>query len=518
MRLEFIDGHFVLRDASFNATTQLLGRHDWVRINLDDFETDSLRAALRFRRFADDVAEEVIKRTIAREYPVPSIAPPPFLDPHQVEGVVHILTRSRSYLAHAPGAGKTATMIVASVLAEETEPRGQVLFIVPPHLTTNWVREILKFTAWTEVWPSITVIHETAKKNRVDWTADFLIVADSMLGKQWVMRGLARRHFRFVGVDEAHRYKEETTVRARMLFGGRHRDVESFGLVQDAAFSVLASGTPMPNRAIELWAPTYAMDPEAIDFMDRNEFGQRYGAPRLDERGRISYPGTTNETELRERLQKRFMHVVTKDRLDLPEKRRALVFMNGDPRSAEMKAWERKNIARLTFDDIDEDMSRGDLARYRREVGVGKINWTAELVGDAIENANESVLLFAWHREVVEGLAEKLKQFNPGVILGGTPLAKRETMRENFQSGKRKLQIGNIAAMGEGGNWQRGDRVVFGEPSWTDTLNTQCEDRAHRRGRNGMVFCQYVVAPNTLDEVILGSVFAKAAAVRKVIG
>lgn len=513
--LTFRDGHFILRlEQGDPLIAKLEKSHAWVTTSRTTFETEYLQAAVRFKTHADDVAKGVLDRTLARVYEVPSLPPLAFLDEHQREGVRWILSGSRKYLAHAPGAGKTATTIVATCLINS---KRQALYIVPPHLTTNWVREIFKFTEQFNPWPFITVVHDSDKRHRIDWDAEFIVVAASMLARQWVLDGLLARDFKIVAVDEAHGYKDPTTARAKMLFGGSHKGLESPGLVQDAKHAVLLSGTPMPNRAIELWGPTIAMDPEAIDFMSHQDFGLRYGAARVDDYGRWTFPGTAREDELNLKLTKSFMHVVKEDRLDLPEHRRALVFMNGDPRSAELKAWERKNISRITFADIDENMSRGDLARYRREVGIGKISWTSELVGDLVENANQSVILFCWHREVAEGLRDRLKSLKPALVIGGTKDEYREGAFANFQLGKVKLLIGNIIAMGEGHNLPRADQNVFAEYAWSETANRQAEKRSHRRGRKGMLLSRYVVAGGTMDEIILNSVFAKEAATRKVI-
>jgi len=519
--LTFKAGIFYLEDASLDATAQIFrmrndGDRAWSRNNPDDFCTDSLRAAVRFRPYADKATEKIFKRMLSRRYPAPSLPPLAFLDPHQKSGVEHVLSRKASYLAHAPGAGKTATALTAALLCKG---RGQILFIVPPHLTVNWVREVNKFAGLvTREWVSLAVVHEAKHALRVDWSADILIVADSMISRAWVLKELILRDFKFVGVDEAHRYKDAATTRARMLFGGEVRGIESPGLVQDARHGVLLSGTPMPNRAMELWAPTYAMTPETINFMAMNDFGLRYGRPTYNSYGKLSFPGTSNEKELRGLLRKEFMHVISSDHLCLPEKRRALVYMTGDPRSPEMKTWERKNAGNVKLADLSESSSQGDLARWRREIGLGKIKWVSQFVADIIENGNESIILFAWHREVVEGLAKALKKFKPGVVMGGVKTKDRTRIFDSFQKGKRKLIIGNIGAMGEGENLQRADRVIFGEYSWTDDTNKQCEARAHRRGRKKMVHSQYIVAGNTLDEVILSTVFRKEKDVKGVIG
>ena len=449
---------------------------------------------------------------------------PPFLDPHQIGGVQWILTRSRSYLAHAPGAGKTCESVTAALLADGPP---QTLFIVPPTLTVNWAREIVLWTEWRDFWPTVAVVPESSEQDSMDWTADFIICPDSMLPKPWVLKRLSSLRFKLIAVDEASRFKEPTASRSIALFGGAYKiksgqktkaTIVSPGLVANAKHFVLLDGSPMPNRPMELWAPVYATAPEVIGFMDQHDFGFRYCGARQGEFGRWEFKGASNQEELRERLQKSFMHVVTEEQLSHPERRRKMIFMNEDPRSIEQKTWEHKHLKSINFSDIDDDMSEGDLARFRRELGLNKVPWVAKYVADRVKTG-ESVLLFAWHREVCLRLQKALRAYKPGVIMGGTLPHEREHYFGLFQAGKSPLLILNIGAGGRGHNLQRADRVVFGEFSWTDETNKQCEKRASRKGSDKVsVPCDYIVAPGTLDEPVLNSVFTKAKNVKRVIG
>ena len=446
-----------------------------------------------------------------------------FLDSHQVAGIDWILSRPASYLAHAPGAGKTAQAIIASLLCTA---EGQVVFVVPPGLTKNWEREILLWTEWAGIFPTICIVPESDKQDLIDWRAEFIICPDSMLAKPWVLTALARLKKRFVGVDEASRFKEATSSRTIALFGGRYViknkktkiTFESPGIVSDVQHVVLMDGSPMPNRPMELWAPVFALSPETIENLSQQDFGFKYCGAKINDFGKWEFKFSSRESELRARLRRSFMHVVTESELSHPERLRSILVMDQDPRSPEHKDWEQRNLASLK--DISEDTSQGALATFRRELGIRKIPWVADYVAGRLTNKNESILLFAWHREVCLGLAEKLAKFNPCLVMGGTKNEDRERYFELFQSGKRKLIVGNISAMGRGHNLQRADRVIFGEFSWTDETNTQCEKRASRKGRdiNLGVRCEYIAAPNSMDEKVLAAVFNKARTVRKVIG
>lgn len=503
MKLTFYSGNFVLIDEETQIEKPI-----------------ALKAALRFRSHADKIAQKVFNRTLAKHYEAPSQELPAFLDPHQKDGVLFVLQRSRSYLAHAPGAGKTAETIVASQLIESA---GANVFIVPPSLTTNWAREIyLTFDrANFEGFPAVAIVPESKFRENVDWSADYIIVPDSMLTKDWVYGRLERLKTKLLAADEASRYKEATSERTKALFGGVGKNQEYYGLIQSARHTVLLDGSPMPNRPMELWAPVAAMNPEAIEFMDQHEFGMRYCGGKFETEGykqTWTYKHATNQEQLRERLQKDFMHVVTEEQLGHPERLRSMLFMR-DTRTVEMKTWEQKHLQSLKLNAIDEDMSKGALAEHRQKLGLTKVDWVVKYVKERLENENESILVFAWHRDVCRAIADKLKSFKPTLVIGGVKDSDREQGFETFQSGRSRLIVGNIGAMGRGHNLQRATRVVFAEFSWTDELNKQCEKRASRKGSvQSSIRCDYIVVPGSLDEMVLNSVFTKAKNVKRIIG
>lgn len=522
MRLTFDQGKFILKGRNSLEWAWPLSPI-WKQLDStidSDYTTMDPQAAVSFRRFADEKAEAFLRKIFIQFYDVPTapqLAPElSFLDPHQVEGLNWILTRSRSYLAHAPGAGKTLQAILAALLTKE---KGQTLFVVPPTLTINWAREILKWTEWCGLWPSIGIVPTSDGQSNFAWRSEFIICPDSMLTKNWVLTNLTKMKFKVVAVDEASRFKESESARTIALFGGRTKKFKSPGLIYNTKHTILMDGSPMPNRPMELWAPVTAMAPETIDFMSHDDFGFRYCGAIRNEFGRWQFNNSSREEELKEKLQKNFMHVVTEDKLNHPERRRSIVFMSEDPRTAKMREWEKANLKRMNFDDIDEDLSEGEIAAYRRELGIRKVPWITEHVKFRLEKPNEFLLLFVWHREVALALLENLKEYKPGFVIGGTDAESRERGFEAFQRGKTRIIIGNIISMGRGHNLQNATRVLFGEYSWTDETNKQAEKRASRKGSTkAFVPCEYIVAPGTLDEPVLSAVFTKQARTKRIIG
>lgn len=501
MKLTFTIGQFVLE------------KTDGSKENVD------LNVAARSRAYADEVATRVLCRALSRQYELP---PMPLLqdaDPHQVDGIYWMLTRSRSYLAHAPGAGKTYQAIKAAELALGT---GQILFIVPPNMTSHWESQIWQWS--DKSWPKIAIVPESSHQLKMNWEAEYIICPDSMLTKAWVLPKLLSMQKKFIAVDEADRFKEITSNRTLALFGGKlpRKKYPTPGIIQDARHSVLMSGSPMPNRPMELWAPVTAMDPLAIDCMSRTEFGHKYCGPRPNEFGRIEFRGSCNEEELKQKLQKSFMHVVTEDKLSHPERRRSMLFMNKDVRNAEMKDWQEKNI--LTFkvklDAPNESLSKGELATHRRELGLRKVAWGASYIKDRLRYMNESIIVYTWHREVGIELARLLANSNPGLVIGGTDSETRDLYFRQFRENQRRLLIGNISALGIGHNLQRADRIIFLEFSWSNEYNVQAEKRASRKGRDkeNFVRSDYIVVPYSIDEIVLKNIFRTEKAVKRIIG
>lgn len=520
--LQFKNGKFEALVTSPSLRGKFFRDPYWTHADSDVFTTTNLGAARGYRVSADESAERVFRRAFQSHYVKLPRLPKIFaaLDRHQQAGILWILTRKRSYLAHAPGAGKTAQAIVASLMAQ-TQEGEQTLFIVPPTLTLNWEREIWKFTAWLakgKYFPTIGIVPRSDRRDEMAWRADFIICPDSMLSRPWVYTRLLKMKKRFVAVDEASRFKDPQAERTIALFGGRSGDRTYPGLIANVRHVVLMDGSPMPNRPMELWAPTFALHPEAIDCMDQNDFGYRYCGARPNQFGQWEFLHSSHEEELRGKLRQDFMHVVTEDELSHPERQRSMLFMDRDVRSLEQKTWERKHLP-STIKSVSEVLSQGEMAHYRRELGVRKVPWIARYVADRLRDKNESILLFAWHRDVVDALMKKLSAFKPACVYGGITPAIREKWFREFQAGKLKLIIGNIAAMGRGHNLQRADRVIFGEWSWTDETNKQCEKRASRRGNDkAFVRCEYIVCPNSMDEPVLNSVFTKEKRVERIIG
>ncbi len=457
------------------------------------------QVAARLREYMDAEAREINDRVMLTISPWTGPLPQPpglKLKDFQENMALFALARNRSYLAADPGVGKTP---VAAVIAAAL--RLPTVYICPPFLTLNVQKEL---ETW---WPTCNVeIHDPKHPlEALAFAPQVLIVADSILGRhdtEHAIKTLLRHNGKpgLLIVDEAHRYKTLGRVRTSSLFGD-----ELPGIGHYFTRHVYLSGTPMPNRPMELFPVLDACAPQCIHFMDYDRYGRKYCGPRWNGFG-WEFKRASNLKELKAHVVGTFMmRVRKKDVLtELPPKTEEAVLIGDRPPKA--VKLESAILAKHSPEDLMAGrVSSEHMSSYRKELGLLKVSASAEFVKNILQDTDESVLLFAYHRDVVAGLAEKLKKYKPIVILGGVKKTDRHEWVTEFQkeTGPR-LFIGNYLAAGIGLTLTKASRVVFAEFSWVpEADNDQASDRAHRFGQTRPVHVQYLVYRDSIDRTVI---------------
>lgn len=427
----------------------------------------------------------------------------------QEEACYFALSRSRSYLALDPGLGKTpvAGVVLQTLSNYNPKPIGGI-YICPPFLTRNTEAELNKWA------PSLKVARQ--ESNGVSKKPyNFLIIPDSILHREEAQERIfkfcellnASDHLSVLIVDEAHRYKNDTAKRTQSLFEK---------IVPYFSKQIYLSGTPMPNRPIELFPLLSSVAPETIDYMNRFEYGKRYCDAHQNEFG-WDFGGASNMGELVKNIMGKFMLRFKKSILPLPEKLEEMIIVSSDlPPRLERISQQIKDtvdINDLIKGIIKIDLGKDELAlaTYRKELGILKAPTAAEYINYCLEeNEEESILVFAIHKEVISILSKALDRYAPLVVTGDTRMELRHEMVKQFQTDKkRRVFIGNIQAAGIGLTLTKSTRVVFAEFSWVPADNDQASDRAHRIGQTSTVSVQYLVHRNSIDKNVIETVLKK---------
>ena len=105
------------------------------------------------------------------------------------------------------------------------------------------------------------------------------------------------------------------------------------------------------------------------------------------------------------------------------------------------------------------------------------------------------------------------------VFSGDTPNARRQSMVNDFVSGKFRILVAVIEAAAEGidGLQNACDTAIFLDRSWRTIKNKQAEDRLHRGGQKNPVTIIDIVAEDTLDEYRLNRLNDKWLSIQEVL-
>lgn len=426
----------------------------------------------------------------------------------QHKGVEFLSRKKRAYLADDMGLGKS----FQSIAAADKVNAQRVLVVCPASLKLNWQNEFIK---WAKNRRSIHVVQRA--QDAIPQTAEVVIVNYESLLNDSLFNRLMTMTFDLMICDEAHRLKTHTAQRTRRVLGPRADG--HLGLASRATRTWLLSGTPAPNDASELFT--------ACKFAD--EFRGNFWAFRqafcvcIQTGYGMKIVGHRNVNQLKEMLRKftlrRTAEEVLKDLPPITYSDIKLTPKSGAQIREYDAAWRKIVDSHGDVSDMDADQladfftkSTADLAPLRHAIGAAKAPEVVTLVTSELEDGMPKIILFAWHRVVIDTLKAGLAKYKPVVIDGGTPNIDRQKAVDVFQTDPScRVFIGNILAAGEGLTLTASNQVLFAEQSWVPKDNLQAAKRAHRIGQTRPVMVRFCSFPGTIDDVITKAVSRKTA-------
>ena len=470
-------------EARFSAHRRIVGDLNWLMLRypltVRDSDMERWEESLRQAR------EYVMRREEARFMPV-RVTPSPTtftgtLTPFQEEGLGFLLRTDRGLLADEMGLGKT---VQALAMLSETGAY-PALIVAPPHLMCNWQNEIARFVRRPDGEPlRVHVIHGLRPYQ--------LPEADIYLMHYLLLRGwkeeLPRAEIPTVIFDEIQEL--------------RHAGTEKYSaasLLADAAQRVIGlSGTPIYNKGAEIWNVVNILDYHFLGDYESftREWCYGYG-------NQIVAKPELLGAKLREEgmMIRRTKQDVLKD---LPPKRRLVMAVDSDDAVYRRLMQPVRQTLMLLKNDFDATSSQRALWEMevergeRQATGIAKAPYVAQFVR-ALLDAEEKVLLFAHHHEVMDIYKKELHAYSPAFITGRETPAMKERSVERFMTGKTNLCCISLRAAA-GLNLQRASCIVFGELDWSPAVHSQAEDRAHRMGQTDSILCYYLVSSEGSDQ------------------
>lgn len=424
------------------------------------------------------------------------------LYPYQREGVEFLRQHDRAYLGDEQGLGKSCQLIRAS--------QGNTLVVAPAMLVDSgtWAGEIDRWA---------------------DDPSRFTVTAYSRLNAWKDRKAVSRLKDEYkhdwdtVIFDEAHYLKSRDSIRTKV----------SLQLSARSQRVYLASGTPVPNWAHELFVPLQILRPEDaragmelgsywrwVETWFRTsqspfsrhslEIGRLRGCTPACSRRSPDDPcehfAVFSQANLRGQMIRRLRDDVLQDLPELDHQVvrvpmtttqwREYVSMRKDyiaeVDDQEVIAWntaaKHTNLDRIC---TSLGMLSGDPLKHS-----GKFD---RLAADLSERTRPTVVV-AHYRDSVLGaqqVAHKLGM-SAEVIHGGTPSAERERIVNQFQEGKLDVLVGSFDTISEGLTLTAADALIMLELSYKAARNQQAMRRIHRIGqkRSCLVLEYQATGPN----------------------
>lgn len=429
--------------------------------------------------------------------------------PFQRAGIAYARDRANVLIADEMGLGKTIQAIgVLNTLPPEE--RRRVLVVCPATLKTNWARELSRWLI--DPFPRIAVVKPGKS---ILPPGDVVIINYDVLAK--FREQLTADPWDVLIVDEAHYAKNPEAQRSEALFAIK------------AGRRLFLTGTPIVNRPMELFPLLLKLDPDRWHGKE-SQFKFRYTIFGDKNRGK-------NLEELQDILRSTVMvrRLKTEVLKELPPKRRQIVELPCDKATAKLLEQEARAWAFATgaISDAGEDdagyaeaiakLESGEwgsfegLSELRHSTAQAKLPVCISHIEEVLQSTPK-IVVFAHHRDIIEELASRLKDFNPVVLYGGmTDKAKSQAV-DSFQNDDSvRVFIGSITAAGEGITLTASDTVIFVELDWGPKGMKQCEDRCHRIGSevHESILVQHLVLEGSMDVGLSKLIVSKLETIEK---
>lgn len=398
------------------------------------------------------------------------------LRPLQVEATYYLMSHPKAFLCLRMRLGKTATSLQ---FAHKGKP---TLVVAPVSVLYHWQDEV-------NLWRPELTTKVLRKGTDRQGSEDVTIVPYSIF-PALLQNGNLKKPDYFI-VDESHYVKNLKAKRTRAVCT----------VFKKAERAVALTGTPIPNRPIELYPLLKAM--EAPFAKNKAQFGMRYcdGKPSIWTHG-MDMTGASNLDELQRNLehymfysQGGYVPPVT------------TVF----PVTGTVSKEERRLIDSIDWSSEEPKIPFEQLAEIRSLTGQGKRQVALDHVLDCLQEL-EKVVVFAHHKVVIDDLKTDLEDRGIGVVtLTGkdTPEQRSRAVNQFNADPHTEVFIGNIQASGEGISLAAASHAVFVEQAWTPGAMDQAAARIETADMNRVTTIDYLVKRGGIDSKLLAKIQEK---------
>lgn len=432
---------------------------------------------------------------------------------HQIVGFNYGLQNDRWLLGDEMGLGKTKQVIDIAVAKKLIKGYKHCFIVCGVNgLKWNWRNEV-----YTHSNESAYILGQKVKGNKISIGSNkdklndvknlsninsyFIITNVETLRDEAINEELQKLckdgTIGMIAFDECHKAKNPTTQQGK-------------GILKLQAETMIAmTGTPLMNNPMDLYIILKWLGYEKHAFYS---FKKHYCV--MGGFGGYEIVGYKNLDELQEQLDDIMLRRKKEEVLNLPEKTYIEEYVEMSP--AQKKIYNE--VTNEIKDNIDQisiaPNPLAELIRMRQATGFtgilsstvqesAKLDRMEELVEEAKENGKKVVIFSNW-TQMTDVIYTRLttKGFRIAQITGETPDAQRQSIVENFQTGRYDAIIGTSGAMGTGLTLTAGTVEIFLDEPWNMALKEQCVDRCHRIGQKDNLTIYTLMCKDTIDERI----------------
>jgi SNF2 family DNA or RNA helicase len=397
------------------------------------------------------------------------------------------LTSGGLLLADDVGTGKTV-----SAIAGLTDPRLlPALIVCPTHLPPQWEEQIHKFTDMT--------VHRLKQATPYDLTKSTKgAFPDVVISNYHKLAGWAETIapcVKSIVFDEVQDLRHQ----------GSNKYQAAKHIADAVNWKIGLSATPIYGYGGEIFNVLNVLCPDQLGTWE--EFAREWVSYSFGDKPKIKDPKAFGVYAREAGLMLRRTRIEV--RRELPEITVVPHTIECDEHILEKMQGKAIELAKLILkqgqDFKGQKMqSAGEFDMLMRQAtGISKAPYVAEFVKLLIEENDEPVVLFGWHRAVYEIWLEKLAAFNPVMYTGSESPTQKEAAKQAFVSGKSKVMIISLrAGAGLDGLQDICHIGVVGELDWAQGVLEQCIGRIHRDGQDEPVIVYYLLSDSGSDPIM----------------
>lgn len=421
----------------------------------------------------------------------------------------------RCLIGDEMGLGKTLQAIGIAYYFKASWP---LLIIVPSSMKFSWVNELEEWLPDIEP-GDVNVIRSLSCIGSM-MNSRINIISYGLLSFQRTQTNsladlIQKANMGVAIIDESHYMKGFKAIRTKEILKS----------VKKIPHVILLSGTPSLSRPVELYPQISLIRPGL--FGSFQEFGSRYCAGHYTtERGRdgkfyqkFDTRGASHLDELHRKLVENIMVRRLKKNVltQLPAKRRQKIMFEIPHSSCYKKELdscqkELKNVLqKLSNEQLDDDKLvtsmdyRSTFSKLFTATSLAKAGPVQQYIIDLLDGMENKFIVFCYHLTMVQAVRQTLisKKVKHISITGEVNSMQRGIDADIFQTDPLcRVAVLSIQAAGTGLTLTAADHVIFAELHYTPGVLMQAEDRCHRIGQTNAVQIHYLIAMDSIDEIL----------------